>query len=42
MSAIIASTNPLVLALLAPILLHESLGWRKLAGLLIGFGGVVF
>jgi drug/metabolite transporter (DMT)-like permease len=39
--AIIASLNPLVLALLAPALLGERLAPLKLAGLLLGFGGVV-
>ncbi len=41
MAAIVASTNPLVLSLIAPFVLHERLGWKKLAGLLLGFGGVV-
>jgi len=40
--AIVASTNPLVLALIAPAVLHERLGPAKLAGLLLGFGGVVW
>jgi drug/metabolite transporter (DMT)-like permease len=40
MGAIIASTNPLVLALVAPALLGEALTGRKLIGLLSGFGGV--
>jgi drug/metabolite transporter (DMT)-like permease len=39
--AIVASTNPLALALVAPWLLHERLTWPKLAGLALGFGGVV-
>ncbi len=39
--AIVASTNPLALALLAPWLLREPLTPVKLAGLLFGFGGVV-
>lgn len=42
MGAILASTNPLILALVAPRLLHEPLTARKGAGLLLGFGGVVF
>ena len=41
MGSIIASTNPLILALLAPSLLREPLTPRKLVGLLLGFGGVV-
>jgi drug/metabolite transporter (DMT)-like permease len=41
MGAIIASTNPLVLALVAPALLGEPLTPRKLIGLLCGFSGVV-
>jgi drug/metabolite transporter (DMT)-like permease len=41
MGSIVASTNPLILALLAPWLLHEPLTPRKLIGLLLGFGGVV-
>lgn len=41
MGAILASTNPLILALVAPKLLGEPLTLRKAAGLLVGFGGVV-
>jgi drug/metabolite transporter (DMT)-like permease len=41
MASIVASTNPLLLALLAPWLLHEPLTLRKTAGLLLGFFGVV-
>lgn len=41
MGSIVASTNPLILALLAPWLLREPLTARKLAGLLLGFSGVV-
>jgi drug/metabolite transporter (DMT)-like permease len=41
MGAIIASTNPLLLALVAPALLGERLGPRKIAGLLLGFAGVL-
>jgi len=41
MGAIIASTNPLLLALVAPALLGETLSWRKAAGLLVGFAGVL-
>ena len=39
--AIVASTNPLVLALVAPWLLREPLTVRKIAGLLLGFAGVL-
>ena len=39
--AIVASTNPLALALVAPWLLREPLTPIKLTGLLCGFGGVV-
>jgi drug/metabolite transporter (DMT)-like permease len=39
--AIVASTNPLTLALVAPWLLREPLTPVKLAGMLLGFGGVV-
>lgn len=41
MGSIVASTNPLILALLAPWLLREPLTRRKLTGLLLGFSGVV-
>jgi len=41
MGAIIASTNPLLLALVAPAVLQEPLTPRKIAGLLLGFGGVL-
>src|SRR5258707_98260 len=41
MGSIIASTNPLMMALVAPFLLREPLTGRKLLGLLLGFGGVV-
>ncbi|HEX3551423.1 MAG TPA: DMT family transporter [Candidatus Elarobacter sp.] len=39
--AIVASTNPLVLAIVAPWVLGEKLTPAKIAGLLLGFGGVV-
>jgi drug/metabolite transporter (DMT)-like permease len=39
--AIVASTNPLTLALVAPWLLRESLTPGKIAGMLLGFGGVL-
>ena len=41
MGAIISSTNPLVLAMVAPALLGEALTPRKVLGLLFGFSGVV-
>jgi drug/metabolite transporter (DMT)-like permease len=40
--AIVASTNPLTLALVAPWLLREPLTPGKILGLLLGFGGVVW
>ncbi len=39
--AVVNSTNPLLLALFAPALLHEPLTRKKAAGLLLGFAGVV-
>ncbi|MDB5070176.1 MAG: EamA family transporter [Candidatus Eremiobacteraeota bacterium] len=39
--AIVASTNPLTLALVAPWLLREPLTPGKIIGMLLGFGGVV-
>lgn len=41
MGAIIASTNPLLLAVLAPFLLRERLSARKAIGLSLGFLGVI-
>jgi len=41
LAAIIASTNPLVLAVVAPRLLREPLNGRKAMGLAFGFGGVL-
>jgi drug/metabolite transporter (DMT)-like permease len=41
-ASIVASTNPLILALVAPRLLGEPLTARKVFGLLLGFGGVLF
>jgi drug/metabolite transporter (DMT)-like permease len=41
MGSIVASTNPLILGLVAPQLLKEPLTWRKSLGLALGFGGVV-
>jgi len=42
MAALVASTNPLVLGLLAPRFLGEPLTRPKALGLVLGFGGVVF
>jgi drug/metabolite transporter (DMT)-like permease len=42
MAAILASTNPLMLALVAPWFLGEQLTRRKVAGLLIAFSGVMW
>jgi len=42
LSTVIASSNPIVIAILAVPLLGERMTWRKLVGLLLGFGGVVF
>lgn len=41
MGAIIASTNPLLLALAAPYFLGEPLTRRKVAGMVLGFSGVL-
>ena len=41
MGSIIHSTNPLIMALVAPFVLREPLSGRKLLGVLLGFGGVV-
>jgi drug/metabolite transporter (DMT)-like permease len=42
MGSIISATNPLLLTLIAPIVLHERLTWWRVLGLLLGFGGVLF
>ena len=42
MGSIIAATNPLVLTLIAPFVLRERLTWRRVLGLVLGFGGVFF
>jgi drug/metabolite transporter (DMT)-like permease len=39
--AVLASTNPLMLALVAPVLLGERVTGPKLAGMLVAFGSVV-
>jgi drug/metabolite transporter (DMT)-like permease len=41
-AAIVAATNPLLLAMLAPKLLGERLTSKRVLGLLLGFGGVLF
>jgi drug/metabolite transporter (DMT)-like permease len=41
MGSIVASTNPLILAVVAPRLLGEALTSRKALGLALGFGGVL-
>jgi probable blue pigment (indigoidine) exporter len=42
MGAVLASTNPLMLAVLAPWVLHERVGPLKIAGIVISFAGVVW
>src|SRR3954453_17332226 len=42
MAAIIASTNPLVLALVAPVLLRETPQRGTILGIVIGFAGVAY
>jgi drug/metabolite transporter (DMT)-like permease len=42
LSALIVSTNPVLTALLAAVVLGERVTWRKAAGLLLGVGGVAF
>jgi drug/metabolite transporter (DMT)-like permease len=42
LSTVIASSNPIVIAVLAVALLGERMTWSKFLGLLLGFGGVVF
>ncbi|MDQ2783638.1 MAG: EamA family transporter [Chloroflexota bacterium] len=42
MGAILAATNPLMLALVAPRLLGERLTPARVLGLILGFGGVIF
>ena len=41
LGAIVAATNPLVLALVAPWALREPLSFAKIVGLVLGFGGVL-
>jgi drug/metabolite transporter (DMT)-like permease len=42
LSALIVSTNPVLTALLAAVVLGEHMTWRKATGLLLGVGGVAF
>jgi drug/metabolite transporter (DMT)-like permease len=42
LSAIIVSTNPVLTALLAAVVLDEQMTWRKATGLALGVGGVAF
>ena len=42
LAAIIASSLPLLVAALAPVVANERLGFLRTGGLLIGFGGVVW
>ena len=42
LAVIIASLNPILIAAIAAPMLGERLHWRKVVGLLLGFGGAVF
>lgn len=42
MGAVLASTNPLMLAMVAPWVLHERVGPLKITGIVISFAGVVW
>lgn len=42
LASIIGSTLPLVVAMLAPVVLRERVGGLKVAGLVLGFAGVVY
>jgi drug/metabolite transporter (DMT)-like permease len=42
LSALIVSTNPVLTALVAALVLDERMTWRKATGLLLGVGGVAF
>jgi drug/metabolite transporter (DMT)-like permease len=42
LGAIVASTNPIVLAIVAPYFLREPLTRMKVVGMLLGFGGVIW
>ncbi len=41
LSAVIAALQPLMTAALAPLLSHERIGWRRMAGFVVGFLGIV-
>lgn len=40
-TALIVNTRPIFVAVLSALLLREALGWRKLAGILLAFAGVL-
>jgi drug/metabolite transporter (DMT)-like permease len=42
LGGLIVSTNPILTAVLAALLLGEALTWRKIAGLMLGIAGVAF
>jgi drug/metabolite transporter (DMT)-like permease len=42
LAALVISANPVLTAVLAAVFLNERMTWRKLAGLLLGIGGVAF
>jgi drug/metabolite transporter (DMT)-like permease len=42
LSALVISANPVLAAVLAVIFLRERMTWRKVAGLVLGVGGVAF
>jgi drug/metabolite transporter (DMT)-like permease len=42
LSALMISANPVLVAILATMFLDERMTWRKIVGLMLGVGGVVF
>lgn len=42
LAALVISANPVLTAVLAAVFLNERMSWRKVAGLLLGIGGVAF
>lgn len=42
LAALVISSNPVLTAVLAALFLDERMSWRKVAGLLLGIGGVAF
>jgi drug/metabolite transporter (DMT)-like permease len=42
LAALVISANPVLTAVLAAVFLDERLNWRKVAGLMLGIGGVAF